>query len=178
MRWNTRYRAAGVMGALIVAALCVGCGSSGDRNVTLELRIVELAPADNLTGMTMTVWNGQKTYYAHKEIVLTEQDVKGAMAVVNSGAPAVQLVFVGEAQEKLRRVTEQNVGRRLGIVINGKLQCAPRIDGPNETGLVMMTGHMLERDAELYSRVLPQGIQDRSNPMLSEVTRVSGSSST
>jgi len=153
VRDNTRTRSAGVVAALLAGALCVGC-STDDGTVSLEMRIVQETPADSLTEITMTIWNGQKTYYAHSQVLLTEGDVTSAMAVKENGAPAMKLIFTGEARAKLFRVTRQNVGRRLGIIIDGKLQCAPLIDAPIATGIVKVTGHMLEPAAKRYSRAL------------------------
>jgi preprotein translocase subunit SecD len=156
VRDHTRTRAAGVVVLLIGAALCVGC-SADAPNVSLEMRIVQDIPADDMTKMTMKVWNGQRTYYAHNEILLTERDVMGAVVVEqDNGAPAMCLALTEEGQVKLSRVTQHNVGNRLGIIINGRLQCATPINAPIETGVVMVKGLMLERAAKRCSRALTQ----------------------
>jgi preprotein translocase subunit SecD len=108
--------------------------------------------------MTMTVWNGQRTYYVHNEVLLTEEDVAGALVVKqDNGAPAMWLALSKEGQEKLLRVTQQNVGNRLGVIVNGRLQCASPIYAPFDKGVVMVTGHMLERAAKRCSRALTRG---------------------
>ena len=105
--------------------------------------------------MTMTVWGGQWTYYAHDEVLLTEEDVITAMVVKqDNGATALRLTLSKHAQEKLLRVTRTNVGKKLGVIINGRLQCASRIEAPVDTGIVMVTGHMLEHGAKRCSRAL------------------------
>jgi preprotein translocase subunit SecD len=138
---------------LVAGVLFVGC-SADDKSVSLELRIVEWTPSDDLTEMTMKVWGGQKTYYAHSEVLLTEADVTSAAVVEQNGAPSIELVFDGEAREKLARVTRHYVGHRLGIIIDGELQCAPHIEEPIESGVVIVTGHMLEPTARRFSRSL------------------------
>ena len=154
MRYHIRTRAAGVIAALVAGALCVGC-SADDPNVSLEMRIVQETPADHLTKMTMKEWGGQRTFYAHNEVLLTEEDVTGALVVKqDNGAPAMWLALSKEGQEKLLRVTQQNVGNRLGIIINGQLQCASPIYAPVDKGVVMVTGLMLERAAKRCSRAL------------------------
>lgn len=153
MRDRTRTRAAGVVVALIAGALCVGC-SAGDPNVSLEIRIVEDTPADHLTEMSMKVWNGQATFYARPEVLLTEKDVTVATVIRQDGAPAMKLVLSREAQERLYHITRHNVGSRLGVIINGQLQCAQPIEAPVDDGMVMVTGYMLERAAKRCSRAL------------------------
>jgi preprotein translocase subunit SecD len=135
----------------------MGC-STNDPAVSLEIRIVQDTPADNLTKMTMSVWNGQRTYYVHNEVLLTEKDVTGANVVKkDNGAPTIWLALSKEGQEKLDRITRRNVGKRLGVVINGRLQCASPIYGPIDRGVVVVTGLMLERSAEKCSRALTRG---------------------
>ncbi|MGD8413609.1 MAG: hypothetical protein PVF33_05225 [Candidatus Latescibacterota bacterium] len=157
MRNHTRTRAAGVVAVLAVAALCLGCSTEAPT-VSLEIRIVQDTPADNLTKMTMSVWNGEKTYYVQKEVLLTEEDVTGARVVKqDNGAPTIWLALSGKGQEKLDRITRRNVGKRLGVIINGRLQCASPIYGPIDRGVVVVTGLMLERSAEKCSRALTRG---------------------
>lgn len=157
MRNHTWTRTAGVVAALIAGVLCIGC-STDDPNVALEIRIVQSAPANHLTEMPMTVWGGRRTYYAHDEVLLTEEDVITATVVTQDNcAPAIRLTLSREGQEKLLRVTRRNIGKKLGVIINGRLQCTVRIDAPVDTGIVMVTGHMLERGAKQCSRALTRG---------------------
>jgi len=108
--------------------------------------------------MIMSVWGGEKTYYAHREVLLTEADVAAAMVVTDDGAPAIKLVFLGEAQQKLLRVTEQNIGGRLGVIIDDQLQCQQLIEEPIDSGIVMVTGRMLEHGAKQCSRALTRKV--------------------
>ena len=154
MRDHTWTRAAGVVVALVMGAMSIGCSAS-DRHVSLEIRIVQGTPADDLTKMTMIVWGGQRTYYARDEVLLTEEDVVAASVVMqDNGAPAMRLTLNKEGQEKLLRITQKNVGSKLGVIIDGRLQCASTIDAPVNTGVVLVTGHMLEQGARRCSRAL------------------------
>ncbi|MEJ2719570.1 MAG: hypothetical protein P8181_00335 [bacterium] len=154
MRDHTWTQTAGVVAAMIASMLCIGC-SADDPSVSLEIRVVQTTPADNLTEMAMTVWGGQMTYYAHGEVLLTEEDVIAARVVTReNGAPAVMLTLGQEGQEKLLRATRNNVGGKLGVIFDGRLQCVLRIDAPIDTGVVMVTGHMLKHGAKRCSRAL------------------------
>lgn len=165
MRDHTRTRAAGLAAALAAGVLLVAC-SADEQTVPLEVRIVQDTPAKSLTRMTMTVWGGDLTYYAHPEILLTEADLTVAKPIQVDGAAAIELVLSDEARERLADATRSNVGSRLGIILNGKLQCASVIDAPIETGTVLVTGHMLEPTAKRYSRALTRGAVSQSNPIV------------
>jgi len=153
MRRHTRAGATAVVVAFAVGALCAGCGGE-DRSVSLEMRFVELTAADSLTEMTMKIWGGQRTYYAHGEILLTERDVAAAAVVKRDGKPAIELVLMDEGRQKLLDLTRENVGRTLGVIVDGRLQCASVIQTPVGTGVVLVTGYMLEHGAQRFSRAL------------------------
>ena len=59
-----------------------------------------------------------------------------------------------DAREKLLQLTRHNIGRTLGVVINGQLQSTSVIDAPIETGVVTVTGHMLEHGAKRFCNLL------------------------
>lgn len=154
MRDNTWTRTAGVVAALTAGVLCIGC-SADDSNVSLEIRIVQASPADHLAEMNMIVWGGQRTYYVHDEVLLTEEDVIAATVVTQDNlAPAVKLTLSPEGQEKLRRVAQDNMGSKLGVIVDGRLQCTLQIGAPANTGIVMVTGHILSYGAKRCSRAL------------------------
>jgi preprotein translocase subunit SecD len=139
---------------LAACTLGTGCGAD-DPDVSLEVRIVQGTRSDDLTRMSMTVWGGQWTYYAHDEVLLTEEDVVNAVVVrQNNGSPALQLTLSREGQQKLHSATRENVGDKLGVIINGRLQSVSPIVKPVETGVVMVAGLMLESGAERCSRAL------------------------
>jgi preprotein translocase subunit SecD len=151
MTRNSRTLFAGLLVMLLAAPACSG---SGDDSVTLEMRMLELEPADSLERMTMLVWGGEWTYYAHREVLLTEADVAQASVIEVKGRPAIELVMSDDARGKLIQVTRDNIGRRLGIIIDGHLLCAPKIEEPNATGVVVVTGQFMEPAAIRCSRAL------------------------
>lgn len=58
----------------------------------------------------------------------------------NLGEPEINFTFQPEATEAFARVTRENVGRRLAIVMDGQLYSAPSIQSPIETGSGTITG--------------------------------------
>lgn len=170
MRDQTRTWVVGVVAACFACSAFIGC--SRDQGVSMEVRIAQSAPADSLTRMDMTVWGGNLTYYVHNRVLLTQRDVSMARAITKDGVPAMQVILTDAAQRKLAHATRHNVGARLGIIINGQLQCAPEIHGPIDTGILIVTGHMMSLDADQCSRELTREVNDHSGVNMSNTRDV------
>jgi len=73
---------------------------------------------------------------------------KRAMVVRdNSGRPQIDFAMQPEAAIAFGVVTRENVGRRLAIVMDGKLYSAPVIQSPIETGRGQISGHFESTEA-------------------------------
>ncbi|RIH88186.1 protein-export membrane protein SecD [Calidithermus terrae] len=71
---------------------------------------------------------------------LTNADLERAEAVSDSdGTPRVRLTFTPEGGRKLERLTGANPGRRLAVVLDGKVYTAPRIGGPISGGVAAVS---------------------------------------
>jgi len=102
--------------------------------------------------------NGQSytVYYLVKLIPeMTGNTVKSAGATTDQfGGYQVHLNFNAEGSKKFAEVTTANVGRLLGIVLDGKLYSAPRLNEPITGGSAQITGHFSAREAEQLANVL------------------------
>ncbi len=72
-------------------------------------------------------------------------------------APIVGLRFNGEGAKIFAQVTADNVGRRLAIVLDGKVQSAPRIQEPIPGGEAVITGRFTPQEASDLALVLRVG---------------------
>lgn len=152
MNGHTRIRTAAFAVLFVAGALCAGC----DRysSVALEVRLVESNPADTLIEMSKKVWGGEETFYVHREVLLTEADVRNAKVIRYNGKPAIELTLDEIARRELQDLTRRNVGGTLGVVINGQLQSTSVIEAPIDDGVVLVTGHMLRHGAERFCKVI------------------------
>jgi SecD/SecF fusion protein len=102
--------------------------------------------------------NGQSytVYYLVKRIPeMTGNTVKNAQATTDQfGGYQVHLNFNSEGAKKFGDVTTASSGRLMGIVLDGKLYSAPRINEPITGGSAQITGHFSARDAEQLANVL------------------------
>jgi SecD/SecF fusion protein len=81
--------------------------------------------------------------------------IKRAGATVNSyGANEVSLEFTGEGAKKFEQITRRNVGKQLGIVLDGKLYSAPLISSVISDGKAVISGHFTRKGATDLANVL------------------------
>ncbi len=82
------------------------------------------------------------------EAGLTGNLIKNAMVVRGPpGEPEINFTLQPEAAAAFAKVTRDNAGRRLAIVVDGELYSAPRINEPIETGTGRITGLFSAQDA-------------------------------
>ena len=95
-----------------------------------------------------------------KQVVLTGDSlVDASVQFVQSGfgRPVVSLKFSPEGAKKFADITTNNVGRILAILLDGKIQSAPRIDEPIPSGEAIIRGNFNVQEAQDLSLVLRVG---------------------
>ena len=135
---------------LVCVAALAGCGGAETdvQKVALEMRLVETSPGEGLTEMTMTAWGRSEILYAHDEVLMTGDDVESASLTEWNGFPAVELKFTAEGASKLAGITGANVGRQMGMIVNGALMTAPLIRAPIDGGVAVINGEFTEEEAK------------------------------
>ena len=104
--------------------------------------------------------NGQPQF----EIVVVKKEpenglagdiIKHAMVVRGKmGEPQIYFTLNPESTLAFARVTRENIGRRLAIVLDGQLYSAPFIQGPIESGAGQITGHFDSKEAWMLANTL------------------------
>lgn len=119
-------------------------------NVPPGYEVLSLDEDDRVSGQAYT------TYYLVKRIPeMSGSTVSRAQASVDPyGSYQVHLNFNSEGTKKFADVTTANSGRLLGIVLDGKLYSAPRINEPITGGSAQITGRFSAREAEQLANVL------------------------
>src|SRR4051812_3095388 len=142
----------------------------------LELKIVERGPVSTkdelLTGGQppegMQVVPGASTaagqasadsafYLVRKVAAVTGRDVRNARPTLDeNGRPAVSFTLNAEGSRKFAKVTGENIGRELAIILDGRVQSAPRIDQriQNEARIA---GSFTQEEAQNLSVILRSG---------------------
>jgi SecD/SecF fusion protein len=102
---------------------------------------------------------GQPVYYlARSEPVITGRDLRSARATRDEwNAPGVGFSLTRDAARRFGDVTRAHVGRALAIVLDGRVQSAPIIEGPIDGGEGQIRGRFTEQEAADLALVLRAG---------------------
>jgi len=133
---------------IIILFLC-GCGSPEKepemQKVKVEFRLAEAEPAEGLTEMTLST-SGQR-FYLHDEVAMSNYDIHIALPLVWEGKSVVELTFTEAGKVRFAMLTEENVGKRIGILVDGELVSAPIVRAPISEGKAIIDGDFSEEEA-------------------------------
>jgi preprotein translocase subunit SecD len=138
---------------LALALILLGSfACSEEQRVTLEFRIAE---DEASPGLTEAVFGPARVrFYLHNEVLLDESDVDSAHVTTQGGRPAVEVLFTSAGSQKWEELTERNVGKRCGMILNGNLVSAPRIMAPIRVGRAIVAGDFTEAEARRVAQRL------------------------
>lgn len=137
-----------------ITLLLIVFACSENEQPKLEFCIAEDHPAPDLTEMLFEPTG--EIFYLHKEVLINQNDVESAAVVMQQERPAVELLLTSEGAKKLKELTAQNVGKRCGMVLNGKLLSAPIIRDTISVGRAIITGIFTRAEAEAIANGLMQ----------------------
>ena len=124
-----------------------GCATmvTTSQAVTLEVRPGSQSPMEGLTEMTV-VGTDQKVYIS-QDVVVSRNDIASAQVIEGFGSPQILIVFTRAGTEKFSRATENNIGKPLGIVIDGQLFSAPIVRETISTPRMLISGLFTQEQA-------------------------------
>ncbi|MGA2853082.1 MAG: hypothetical protein ABSE90_02965 [Verrucomicrobiota bacterium] len=132
---------------------------AGSTPSVLQLRLVSGKPMADSEQMTVVQPNNSprqpEVLNVQKAVLLDRSDVKSAMVVVNDGTYGegrgdvmISIKLTDAGTKRFAEVTRKNIGRRLAIVIDGRLYMAPRINSEIPGGEMAITGAFTKEEAE------------------------------
>jgi len=103
--------------------------------------------------------DGGKTFYLVRKIAaVTGRDLRNASATLDeNNLPAVKFTLNSDGVAKFTRVTGDNVGRQLAIILDNIVQSAPRIESRISQPEARITGSFTQQEAQDLSLVLRSG---------------------
>jgi preprotein translocase subunit SecD len=153
----------------------------------LELKIVEQGPASTqesllvngqvptgmeiVPGSTGAPGDTNTSYYLVRKVAaVTGRDLRNARPSLDeNNQPAVSFTLNNEGGRKFGQVTGDNIGRQLAIILDGKVQSAPRIDSRIQTD-GRITGSFTNEEVQNLSLILRSGALPARLDYLSEST--------
>ncbi len=150
------------------------------RTALLEWKMLEAGPASDQASLLsayggqvpseMQVYQGSTSkpapgtvapnefFLLRKVSAVTGRDLRTASATLDEyNAPAVRFVLNNEGVAKFSRVTTQNIGKILAIVLDGRVVSTPRIEGAITGSDARITGSFTQQEANDLSLVLRSG---------------------
>jgi preprotein translocase subunit SecD len=101
----------------------------------------------------------RQPYLLYKQTLLTGDRLKDAKVTIDEfGKPAVSISFDSDGAKIFDRITGENVGRQLAIVLDGVVQSAPRIKDRISGGNAQITGSFTHDEAAKLAIVLRESL--------------------
>src|SRR3954465_3547449 len=153
----------------------------------LELKIVEQGPSptreglmvnnqvpegmDIVPGATGNPGDGSTVFYLVKKVAaVTGQDLRNARPSADeNNQPAVAFTLSNEGGRKFGKVTSENIGRQLAIILDGRVQSAPRIESRIQSE-GRITGSFTTEEVQNLALILRSGALSASLSYLEERT--------
>jgi len=154
--------AGGAMTVALSSDTVAGGGNAAPS--VFQFRLVLDAPSTKADPMTIVRPGADaataKTLYVQKKVLLDQTDLKSASVITNqpAGKPRIQITFTDAGAKRFAKVTRQNIGKRLAIIIDGQLYSAPTIRSEIRGGLVEMTGNFSEQEANDLAAKINQSL--------------------
>ena len=130
--------------------------------IQLEFKLVEGDEQKNTLAMKGMIPSGyelkrhnDRYLLLYKEAFLNGLDIKESFVRFDSfGFPNINMQFTPEATKKFAKITEENIGRSLAIMLEGEVISFPLIGAPILNGQISMDGYeyinaILEKDLPL-----------------------------
>lgn len=149
--------------------------------VNEDANYTNIMPSDS---MQIPLDNNSEKLALFKEQLVSGDMLVGANAVVREGIPQVEFAFDKLGTRKFAEVTKNNVGKRLAIVLDGKVICAPVVNSPILGGNGNITGNFTFKTASDLALLLRAGalpapltiLEERTvGPSLGEASIAAGS---
>jgi len=93
--------------------------------VQIEFRLAESSPSEGL--QEVSIESTAEKLYLYKDIIISNNDIIAARAIPSYTINRfdIEIDFSEEAAQRISRITTENIGKKLAILIDGKVIVAP-----------------------------------------------------
>ncbi len=124
------------------------------KNTGFQFRIEELAP--KLGAKKVKILSSGYEIVLTDKVVLDNHDLVDAYVKKNEilGKLSLWLIFSEKGKIKLEKVTGENLGKRLAILVDGKVWIAPRIKDKIIGGRAVVSGRSVQKNLKELAKKL------------------------
>jgi preprotein translocase subunit SecD len=140
--------------AFIAICLMAAVAKAADIEAAplFQIRLVAETPTTTSEPMVMLLKSGDQTMTntlnVEKAVLMDQKELKSARVSKNSfGSPIIDITFTKQGAEQFANVTEQNLHKRLAIVLDGHLTSAPTIQSRIPGGKAEISGSFNKEEA-------------------------------
>jgi RNA polymerase sigma factor (sigma-70 family) len=178
MTWIKLKFALGVGVAALLAGGTATIVLSGERSdgyaasvaSPFQLRLVLDSDAKDADTMTFSVTDrasgevSQETLHLQKQVLLDQSAIQSASVATNAiiGQPTkflVDFTLTPKGTTQFAKITRQNIGRRLAIMVYGRIVSAPVIRSEIRGGRGQITGNFTEEEAKDLAAKMSQPVE-------------------
>jgi len=125
------------------------------------MRLVADASSEESEEMVV-VGTGKETLPVLKKVLIDQKDLKSVRVSKDQlGHPQIEIRFTDEGKKRFADVTRDSIGKRLAIVIGGRLYSAPKIMTEISGGRAMISGSFSEQEAKELADRITQSLKKR-----------------
>jgi preprotein translocase subunit SecD len=132
-----------IIRAVFLTFFSVSCGSGA---VTFALRLVVPCDTTN-TSPPMSIKGDAQEFCLEHQTIVDEADVKSAAVTNEQKGPWVRLTLMDAASKRLLEATRKNIGKRIAVVLNGRLIAVPVVQAAISDN-VPITGSFTQQQAD------------------------------
>jgi SecD-like export protein len=144
------------IGLLVFAMLICGCTSLATTpKALLELRLGDTRPGPSLSEIAFPGFS--QPVFLSDVPVITNADIACARVTTYANAPAVEITFTKTAANKFCDITGANIGKPMGVLVDGKLVNVATILERMCDGRATITGSFSLNEAKRIAEAFPEG---------------------
>jgi len=141
-----------IMFLLVLLLLIIGCKEKRKdsyKSVNVEFHLAEADSADGL--MEYAFRGGIEKFYLHNEVLSDNSDIADVSVEEMNDEFVILLKFTEEGKIKWSKITGENIGKKVGILIDQKLVTAPIIRARIDQGKAIINGDFTKEEAEIIA---------------------------
>jgi len=128
-----------------------GASSQPAGKAGVEFRL--LSPTET-GGEQVSTWDGKMKMAVEAKVWFTDRDIETVkLENLPDGSPAINIQLDPTASLALEDLTTKNRGRRIGVLVGGKIVAAPTIKDMIKGGLMTIVGQTPDETRTIYKHM-------------------------